>query len=242
MSVWRAEHSSLLSDRGFSHGVNYVAPWYKSLIVGVCLCLDPSFLALQIWNRIYERLWLHLRVLLSDSSSILFKCFSQKEEVDSKQISSRVREMSSPRTLAYQNHRLVSVGSSAAKWWPLHLSKETGKIMYLWMWNQAFWSQKWLDANSTLGSFLLLMAKAVSEPGYARQGCATHAQLQQAKYCLFPASMHHSGLYTSRLCPYCTSGPSPVERERPCVFSYGKDQLFAVPLGWVPLQELLQDV
>lgn len=77
----------------------------------------------------------------------------------------------------------------------------------------------------------------------AMQGRAvSHTQLQQAGHCTFPASMHHSGLYTSRLGPYCTSGPSLVKRERPCVFSCGNDELFAVPLGWVPLQELLQEV
>ena len=80
--------------------------------------------------------------------SVLLKCISQEEEVGScKQISSRVREMWSPRTLTYQNHHLVSVGSNAAKWCLLHLSTEIGKILYRWMWNQAFWSQKGLNAD-----------------------------------------------------------------------------------------------
>lgn len=52
MNAWRGEHGSFLSARGFPIVWNKLLLRYKSLLVGMLLGLDSSFLALQIWDRI----------------------------------------------------------------------------------------------------------------------------------------------------------------------------------------------
>lgn len=104
--MYEGENTTLPSVcQRLSHCMNYVAPWYKPLFIGMFLRLASSFLALQIWNRnmsTFDCVW---SVLLSDSS---FLCSAQiyfmrgrGGQLQKNQLS-RVREMSSCKTLAYQ--------------------------------------------------------------------------------------------------------------------------------------------
>lgn len=52
VNAWRGEHSSFLCARGFPIVRNKMYLWYNSLFVGMLLCWESRFLALQIWNEI----------------------------------------------------------------------------------------------------------------------------------------------------------------------------------------------
>lgn len=81
MNTWRVEHSSFLPARGFPIVWNKLLLWYSSLLVGMLICLDSSFLLPCKYDA---GLWAHVTVFLSDCSFLLlFMCISQEEEVGS---------------------------------------------------------------------------------------------------------------------------------------------------------------
>lgn len=215
MNACRGEHSSFLSARGFPIVWNKLLLWYNSLLVGMLLCLDSSFLALQMRDRIMgtcdcASLWLLLPPFCS-------RVFRRRRRWAVAKESAVWGE----RDIIFWNVCLPEspfcwCGWTAAKWCLLCLSKERLSLSSLWMWNQACSSQEeqYLNINSQTVS--VANSRACCWDWLCRAGLyhpSTPIATRTSSFFL-PANLCHSNLHTSLQDPHHNSGCISNKKEK----------------------------